>query len=74
MSKYLDWNEPSLQDHLYNCGMLQTPVLLWHLSLTDLENDFVHFKQMYGFSPVWTLKCERKLDDWENDFAQWGQV
>jgi hypothetical protein len=26
---------------------------------------------MYGFSPVWTLKCERKWDDWENDFVQW---
>jgi|LakMenE01Jun11ns_1017448.scaffolds.fasta_scaffold9370781_1 hypothetical protein len=74
MSKYLDWNEPSLQDHLYNLWYVAVPCVDVTFEHSDLKNDFEHFKQMYGFSPVWTFKCERKLDDWENDFAQWGQV
>jgi hypothetical protein len=53
---------------------LQIPELMWRLSTSDLENNFLHFKQVNGFSPEWVLTWERKLEDWENDFVQWGQA
>jgi hypothetical protein len=54
--------------------LLQRPKLMWSLSLSDLINDFVHFKQIYGFSSLWTLKCEHKVTNWENDIVHWWQV
>jgi hypothetical protein len=48
------WIKTSIQDHLYNQWILARHL---SLSLSDLENDFEHFKQMYGFSPAQVLKC-----------------
>ena len=62
--KYLDWNQNSLLDHLYHQCTLQKPELMWCLSLSDWENGFLHWGQVWGFSPVWTLKCFCKA--WES--------
>ena len=32
-----------------------TTELTWRLSISDLDNDFIHFRQIYIFSPVWAL-------------------
>jgi hypothetical protein len=59
------WIKTSIQDHLYNQWILS-------LSLSDLKNDFEHFKQMYGFSPARVLKCIFNLDDRANNFEHMG--
>jgi hypothetical protein len=48
------WIKTSIQDHLNNQWILASHL---SLSLSDLEDDFEHFKKMYGFSPARVLKC-----------------
>jgi hypothetical protein len=61
------------ESSLQSVDSVQIPELMWRLSWSDPENDFEHFKQMYGFSPVWVLKCICNLDNRPNNFEHLGQ-
>jgi len=43
-------------------------------SCSESPKIFVHREHTKVFSPVWTLICARKPDDWENNFLQKEQL
>ncbi len=44
---------------------------LW-FKLLEVTNDLRHWEQLWGFSPVWTLKCLSNTLERANDFIQQG--